>query len=155
MANYYQSQDLIPSELLIQASLWDENATAGRDIENGDYIELHNAHIKRSKLGYMELAVRGDRTSGKKAPKVKKINNVHDDDRVKRIMQLSISFTTSKYMATSLHDYLRREDTFWKEVMPPIVEETKDVHTQNVHTGSYNCHREGEEVLFITIVLFH
>ncbi|KAJ8658475.1 hypothetical protein O0I10_005828 [Lichtheimia ornata] len=114
MANYYQSQDLIPSELLIQASLWDENATAGRDIENGDYIELHNAHIKRSKLGYMELAVRGDRTSGKKAPKVKKINNVHDDDRVKRIMQ--------------------REDTFWKEVMPPIVEETKDVHTQNVHT---------------------
>lgn len=72
MARHYQSDDMIPSELLIQASLWDENATACLGIENGDYIELHNAQIKLSKLGYMELAVNGDRTSGKKSPKSKR-----------------------------------------------------------------------------------
>ncbi|KAI7875215.1 hypothetical protein K492DRAFT_199348 [Lichtheimia hyalospora FSU 10163] len=112
MTSYYESQDTIPSELLIQATLWDENATACSDIQSGDYVELRNAQIKLSKLGYMELSVRGDRILRKRIPKIKKISNVYGDPRVKVIMQ--------------------REDKFWKEVMPSMLEEENAI--ESVHT---------------------
>ena len=134
MTNYYESQDTIPSELLIQATLWDENATACPDIQNGDYVELRNAQIKLSKLGYTELSVRGDRISGKRIPKIKKINNVHDDPRVKVIMQLSISIR-SPVDGTWLIRVFRREDEFWKEVMPSLLEEEDAI--ESVHTGNF------------------
>ncbi|CDS04915.1 hypothetical protein LRAMOSA07445 [Lichtheimia ramosa] len=114
MARHYQSDDMIPSELLIQASLWDENATACLGIENGDYIELHNAQIKLSKLGYMELAVNGDRTSGKKEPKVKKISNIYNNPKVKHILQ--------------------REEAFWKKVEQPSVLKKDNIDREDVHT---------------------
>lgn len=57
----YDAQRTIEPELLLQATLWDENANYCPDIQFGDYVFLRNAKLKISKLGMYELSLHGDR----------------------------------------------------------------------------------------------
>lgn len=147
MARHYQSDDMIPSELLIQASLWDENATACLGIENGDYIELHNAQIKLSKLGYMELAVNGDRTSGKKEPKVKKISNIYNNPKVKHILQLNIFNPDPKYTVLDLHSFLDERKHFGRKWNNPAYSKRTTLIERMFTQVTTICHKMIEEAL--------
>ncbi|KAI8092829.1 uncharacterized protein BX664DRAFT_328249 [Halteromyces radiatus] len=58
---YYGEGRFIDRTLLINCTLFDENARGCPDLEYGDYVYIKNAQCKLSKHGIMELAVHHDR----------------------------------------------------------------------------------------------
>lgn len=68
----------VDPELIIQCTLWDENADDCPDLEYGDYLHLRNCVASIGKLGYQEMNVRGDRNHITEFRKVKKLDNPED-----------------------------------------------------------------------------
>ncbi|KAL1932349.1 hypothetical protein VTP01DRAFT_9405 [Rhizomucor pusillus] len=93
----YDAQRTIEPELLLQATLWDENANYCPDIQFGDYVFLRNAKLKISKLGMYELSLHGDRA--------KHTVNIHKYD----------------LDHPSVQEIEKRKEEYWRRKMPDKV----------------------------------
>ncbi|KAI9316265.1 hypothetical protein BX666DRAFT_2027814 [Dichotomocladium elegans] len=71
----FEAEGTIDPSLLIQCTLWDQNATMCPQLKYGDYVYIRNTKWKTSRLGYFEIVVHGEPG---RPPKIRKIENPND-----------------------------------------------------------------------------